>query len=199
MGDATRAYFLSVFAEALDILDANAIPHLVIGSIANVVHLGDPWEPRSDIDLLVTQQDAARCLELFGSHGYATHVRDPDWIYKVAKPNMTIDLIFKSADHIALDREILDRAEVKQFEGLQLRVPSVEDMAVHYVLMDTDERPGFWYDAMRYLRAVEDWKYLTDRGRQLAPTKFLAALLYAQAIGITIPDDPVRWVASAIG
>lgn len=65
--------------------------------------------------------------------------------------------------------------------------------------MDTDERRGHWYDAMRYLRAVEDWRYLTDRGRALAPRKFLAALLYAQEIGITIPEDPLRWVASAIG
>lgn len=199
MGDATRLYFLGVFSETLELLEANEIDYLVIGSIANAVHFGDSWEPSSDIDLLVSQEDAARCIELFAAHGYATHVRDPDWIYKVAKPNVTIDLIFKSADRIEMGPEILARSHVRLFEGLMLRVPSVEDMAVHFVLMDTDERRGHWYDAMRYLRAVEDWDYLIARGRQLAPRKFLAALLYAQEIGITIPDDPIRWVASAIG
>jgi putative nucleotidyltransferase-like protein len=199
VGDATRVYFLGVFSETLEILESNDIAHLVIGSIANVVHFGDAWEPRSDIDLLVSQDDAGRCLEIFPAHGYATHVRDPSWIYKIAKPNVTIDLIFKSADRIEMGPDILERSELRQFEGLTLRVPSVEDMAVHFVLMDTDERQGHWYDAMRYFRVVTDWEYLINRGRQLAPRKFLAALLYAQEIGIKIPDDPIRWVASAIG
>jgi hypothetical protein len=199
MGDATRAYFLNVVSEVLDLLEVHAVVHLVIGSIADAVHLDDGWATRSDFDLLVTHEDAERCLEIFPEHGYATHVRDESWIYKMAKPNVTVDLIFRSANRIELTREMMERSVVKPFETRTVRVPSVEDMAVQYVLMDSENRPGNWYVAMQYLRRVGDWRYLADRGRELAPRKVLAALLYGQEIGIEVPADAVCRLTSAVG
>lgn len=199
MGDATRVYFLNVVSEVLQLLEADEIEHLVIGSIAHAVHFDQPWEPGSDFDLLVTKEGAERCLEIFPAHGYSIHIRDETWIYKVAKPNVTVDLIFRSADRIELSPRMLERSERKPFETVTVRVPSLEDMAAHYVLMDSEQRPGYWYDAMRCLRRVRDWGYLTDRGRELAPRKFLAALLYAQAVGIDVPDDSVYRLTSVVG
>ena len=119
-------------------------------------------------------------------------MRDPSWIFKVAKPNVTIDLIFRSEGRTEMGAEILQRAEMKAFEGLTVRVPSVEDMSVHEILMDTDERPGHWHGAMTYLKHVRDWDYLIERARCLAPRKVLAALLYADDVGVTIPHGALR-------
>jgi hypothetical protein len=191
MGDATRTYFLEVFGEAVQLLERNALPHLVIGSMARSAILGDGWEPGSDIDFLMTKDDAAAVVDLFSAQGYACHVRDETWIYKVAKPNVTVDLIFLSADAIELDEEIQAHGTLATFEGLTLRVPSVEDLFVQNVLLDSLERQGFWYDAMRYLREVEDWSYLISRGQRFAPKKILAALLYAKETGERLPPGVI--------
>jgi hypothetical protein len=192
MGDATEKYFLAVLEETQSILSDHGIEHLVIGSIANSSHLGDPWEAGSDIDFLVTKEDADRCLEIFPSYGYAMHVRDPYWIYKAAKPNVTVDLIFRASLRVELDDEMLGASVTRPFEHLELRVPAVEDMTLLYVLLDTDERQGYWYDAMRYMRVVEDWDYLLTRAERYGPRKMLSALLYAAESHITIPERAIE-------
>src|SRR5688572_3842204 len=197
MGDATRTYFLRIFEETLTILKDASIPHLLIGSIAEAIHFSEEWDPASDIDLLVTEQDAARCLELFPEHGYATHVRDSRWISKIAKPNVTIDLIFRSADHVKLDDEIYGRGLDRAFEDIPVRVPSVEDMSILNLLLDSPERPGYVYTAMRYLERVEDWDYLADRGRRYAPEKVLGGLLLARDAGVEVPDVVAKSLAAA--
>ena len=198
MGDATRKYFLAVFEEALTILRDNEIEHLVIGSIVNAVHLGADWESGSDIDFLVRKQDAQRCLEIFPTYGYSTHVRDPYWIFKAAKPNVTVDLIFKASSRVELDDEMLGASVLKRFEHLELRIPSVEDMALLFVLLDTDERQGYWYDAMQYIRRTDDWDYLVKRAERYGPRKMLAALLYAGESGAEVPERALDALFAAV-
>jgi hypothetical protein len=196
VGHATRGYFLEIFSETLEILRTEAMDHLVTGTIANACHLGDAWDPGGDIDLLVTKGDAERCLEIFPSHGYAVHVHDPSWIFKVAKPNVTVDLIFVSGERVELDEGMLRHSVEKRFESLAVRVPSVEDMTMLSVAIDSELRQGYWYDAMRFLRLVRDWEYLLERAETVAPTKTLGALLYALDAGIDIPSavlDRLGW------
>ena len=198
VGDATQKYFLAVFEETLTILEDNRIEHLVIGSIANSAHFGPAVEVAGDIDVHVRKPDADRCLEIFPAYGYATHVRDPYWIYKAAKPNVTIDLIFKASGRVELDDEMLAASMSCPFEHLELRVPSPEDMALLFVLLDTDERPGFWYEAMRYLRVVDDCDYLVARAERYGPRKMLSALLYAAESHITVPERAIAALSNAM-
>jgi hypothetical protein len=164
----------------------------VIGSIANTAHLGDTWEAGSDIDFLMTKADADRALEIFPTYGYSMHVRDPYWIYKAAKPNVTIDLIFKASLRVELDDEMLAASVVRRFDRFELRVPAAEDMTLLYVLLDTDDRRGYWYDAMRFLRVVDDWDYLLTRAERYGPRKMLSALLYAAESHIPIPERAIE-------
>lgn len=187
MGDATKTYFLDVFGEALAILRKEEMTGFLIGSFAHSCHFRDDWDPASDIDLLLTKEDADQCLEVFPQHGFSTHVRDPNWIYKVAKPNVTIDLIFVAGDRIRIDEDLRNHSLHQFFEGLEVDVPSIEDMALVSVCTDKEDKRGHWYEAMRYLRRIEDWDYLFQRSRSVAPSKMLAALLYAEDIGIQIP------------
>lgn len=197
MGEATRTYFIDVLRETVDLLGELEVPYVLVGSLAKTCHFEDAWDPGSDIDLLVKKDDAERCLREFPKHGFATHVREPTWIYKVAKPNVTIDLIFWSAGAVELTDDMIARACRCPFEGVEVRVPSIEDMALLLVLLDSEERPGYWYDAMRYLRAVEDWDYLGRRARELRPVKVLSALLYARETGLHIPDGAVEALSNA--
>ena len=192
MGDATEKYFFAVLEEALTILDDHHVEHLVIGSIANAAHLGDNFEAASDIDILLSKADADRCLELFPTYGYATHVRDPYWIYKAAKPNVTVDLIFKASLRVEFDDEMRRTAMTRPFGHREIRVPAPEDMVLLYVLLDTNERQGYWYDAMRYLCIVDDWDYLLARAERYGPRKMLSALLYAAESHITIPERAIE-------
>jgi hypothetical protein len=197
VGDATRTYFSKVLGEALDVLREHDIDYLLIGSLAKACQLDDDWDPASDVDLLVTKEGADKALDVFGHFGFATHVREPTWIYKVAKPNVTIDLIFWSAGSIELTDEMLKRSSCERFEGVDVRVPCVEDMALLYVMLDSEERQGYWYDAMRYFRSVTDWEYLVQRGRGLSPAKLLSALLYARETGLRVPGFAVDSLLSA--
>ncbi|MGH8946342.1 MAG: hypothetical protein ACRDVL_09340, partial [Acidimicrobiia bacterium] len=120
-------------------------------------------------------------------HGYAVHVHDPSWIFKVAKPNVTVDLIFVSAERIELDEGMVRHSVERGFEGLAMRVPSVEDMTMLSVAIDSELRQGYWYDAMRYLKLVRDWEYLLGRAEAVAAAKMLGALLYALDSGIDVP------------
>lgn len=197
MGDATRNYFLSVFEETLSILEQHDVPHLVVGSVANSAYLRVGWEPASDVDILVTKEDADRCLEIFPTYGYAKHIRDPSWIYKVGMPNMTIDIIFKASRIVELDDEMFSASTVQSFERFDIRVPSIEDMALLFVLLDTDERQGYWYDAMKYLRRIHDWDYLVKRGERYASRKLLSALLYAAESNIDVPERAIDALLAA--
>lgn len=196
MGDATEKYFLAVLEETLTILADNDVEHLVIGSIANTAHLQNGWKPGSDIDFLVTERDAERCITVFPSYGYSTHVRDPYWIFKAAKPNVTIDLIFRASNRVELDDEMLAASTTRPFERFELRVPAVEDMALMFILLDSDERQGYWYDAMDYLRLVDDWDYLVHRAKRYGPRKMLSALLYAGESHIAVPESAIAALTS---
>ncbi|MGH9167740.1 MAG: hypothetical protein ACRD02_07955 [Acidimicrobiia bacterium] len=198
MGHATREYFREVFGETLEILCREAMDHLVTGTIANFCHLGDAWDPGGDIDLLITKDDAERCLEIFPGHGYAVHVHDPSWIFKVAKPNVTVDLIFVSGERIELDEGMVRHSVERGFEGLAVRLPSVEDMTMLSVAIDSELRQGYWYDALRYLKLVQDWGYLLERAEAVAPTKTLGALLYALDAGIDIPGEVLDQLGRSI-
>jgi hypothetical protein len=191
VGDATRVYFIDVLADAIGILQDGGTPFLVIGSIATSAYFAEPWDSASDIDFLMTESDAARAIDLFASRGYSVHVRDPEWIYKAAKPNVTIDLIFRANGHVEMGAEPFERAITKEFEGLALPVPSPEDMAIHNLLVDSEEKQGHWYTAVRFLRIIDDWRYLVRRGAELTPQRTLALLLYARDAGLRVPDDAI--------
>jgi hypothetical protein len=91
VGGATRAFYLEVLGEGLGIIGDSGANHLVIGGIAEHIHFGRPLNPSEDIDVLVRSDDAERLLERFEKHGYTTYRRDESWIYKAARPDVTID------------------------------------------------------------------------------------------------------------
>jgi hypothetical protein len=192
MGGATREFFLEVLRDALRILEAARADHLVIGSLATGALLRRGLDASDDVDVLIRARDAERLLDTFSGEGYATHRRDERWIYKVARPDVTIDLIFRAGEVIELDEEHLKRATTADLAGVPLPVPAPEDLAVMKAVFDGEDRRGRFYEALSILRACPiDWDYLVERGREQAPRRTLALLAFAADDGIDVPDGIV--------
>lgn len=196
MGGATRQFYVEVLEEALGIIDAAGAEYLVIGSVATRGLLGRPLSEAEDVDVLVGMEDAERLLDVFTQAGYATHRRDEKWIYKVGRPDVTIDLIFLAGERIRLDPEHLSRSTATERDGISLPVPAPEDLAIMKAVFDAEDRQGRWYEALSILRRFPiDWDYLARRGLQHAPRRVLSLLLYASDEGIAVPDEALSALA----
>lgn len=189
MGGATREFYLHVLREALEIIGAARAKHVVIGSVATRALLEMPLSETEDVDVLIRHGDADGLLDLFAREGYATYRRDESWIYKAARPDVTIDLIFRAGESIRLDDEHLSHSRTRVLEGISLRLPGPEDLAVMKAVFDGVDRQGRWYGALSLFRRFPiDWDYLAERGIAHAPRRVLSLLLYAADEGIVVPD-----------
>lgn len=199
MGGATREFYLATLRESLELLRHAGSGYLVIGSVATRAHLGEPLSEAEDIDVLIRREDAARLLADFADLGFATHHRDETWIYKAARPDVTVDLIFRAGETIELDRDHLDRAASIDVDGLALRVPGAEDLSVMKAIFDGPLRRGKWYEVIELLRVASiDWDYLAQRGAAHGPRRILSLLLYALDEGISVPDEALFLLMSNV-
>jgi hypothetical protein len=196
VGGATRDFYLGVLEEGIEILDEAGTDHLVIGGLATRGLLDMPLNLAEDIDVLVRPEDADGLLDRFAAEGYATHRPDERWIYKAAKPDVTVDLIFRAGEVILLDELHLARSTTIKMDGVTLPVPAPEDLIVMKAVFDADDRQGRWYGAISLLRNLAiDWIYLAERGATYAPRRMLSLLLYATDLGIRVPDEAISRLA----
>jgi hypothetical protein len=196
VGGATQDYYLEVLHDTIRILDDAGGDHLVIGGLATRGLLDMPLSLEEDIDVLIRPEDADGLLDRFSAERYATHRHDDGWIYKAAKPDVTVDLIFRAGEVIRLDEQHLARATEIEMEGVTLPVPAAEDLIVMKAVFDADDRQGRWYGAISLLQHREiDWIYLAERGFTYAPRRVLSLLLYAADLGLRIPDEAISRLA----
>ena len=196
MGGATRDFYLEVLEDGIDLLERASADHLVIGGLATRGLLDMPLNVAEDIDVLVRPEDVDGLLDRFSAEGYATHRQDERWIYKAAKPDVTVDLIFRAGEVILLDGLHLARSTTIEMAGVTLPVPAPEDLIVMKAVFDADDRQGRWYGAISLLQHLPiDWIYLAERGATYAPRRVLSLLLYATDLGIRVPDEAISRLA----
>lgn len=196
MGGATRDFYLQVLEDAIDLLEQAGADHLVIGGLATRGLLDMPLNLAEDIDVLVRPEDADALLDRFAAQRYATHRQDERWIYKAAKPDVTVDLIFRAGEVILLDQLHLARSTTIMMDGVTLPVPAPEDLIVMKAVFDADDRQGRWYGAISLLQNLPiDWIYLAERGATYAPRRILSLLLYTMDLGIRVPDEAISRLA----
>ncbi|MGH2753946.1 MAG: nucleotidyltransferase [Actinomycetota bacterium] len=192
MSGATRRFFLKVIRDSLHVIEGAGADHLVIGGLATKALLDQPLIEDEDIDVLIRSEDAERLLTRFEAAGYATYRRDESWIYKAARPDVTVDLIFRAGEVIELDDEHLARSTRASLDGVEFPVPAPEDLVVMKAIFDATTRPGRWYGALDVLRKLPiDWIYLAERGAAHAPNRILSLMLYAADDGIAVPEDAI--------
>lgn len=179
--------FVEVLAEAVHALEGAGVAYLVIGGVAGAVY-GQPLRP-TDIDLFVRPHQAPPALQALRAAGFATHETAPHWLFKAYQRGVVIDVIFCSSGDIYLDDEMFDRAEIREFRGVELRLISPEDLVVLKALAHSEPTSRYWFDSLAVLdRSDIDWEYLLRRARH-GPRRILSLLAYAQSSGITVPPE----------
>ncbi|HVE93217.1 MAG TPA: nucleotidyltransferase [Actinomycetota bacterium] len=182
--------FLAVLSQALDVLRAEGLDHVVIGGLASAA-LGRPrWT--HDVDIFVRSDEADKALEVLSRAGFETHETNPLWLYKAIKDGVVIDVIFKSKGDLYLDDEMLARAVHGEFKGVKLPLAPPEDIVVIKAAVHDEERPRHWHDALGILiRTDLDWDYLLLRARH-ATKRVLSLLIYASSNDVVIPAHVIR-------
>lgn len=185
-----------VLGEVTRALEADDVPHVVIGGIASSV-LGRPRTTR-DIDVFLQPRDADAALGSLGGRSFETERLDPNWIFKAFKRGITVDVIFSTRYGVFLDDEMLARSRVQSFGGARVRVAPPEDLLIIKAIAHDEAAPKHWYDALGLLMGSElDWDYLLRRSRR-GQRRVLSLLLYAQSIDYSVPDRVIRALTARI-
>jgi predicted nucleotidyltransferase len=185
-----------VMSEAVQALEKDAIAYVLIGGQASAL-LGRP-RCSSDVDILVTPDDAPLALEALGRAGFSTEQVNPHWLYKAFRRDVLVDLLFKTRGEIYLDDEMLRRSTIRRFHGTHVRVVPPEDLIVMKAIVHDEETPRHWADALAILPVSDlDWDYFLIRS-QRAPRRMLSFLCYATSIDLAVPRDVMRRLGETV-
>jgi predicted nucleotidyltransferase len=182
--------FLRVLGDALEVLDREEIPHLLVGGLASAA-LGRPrWT--HDVDLLVKPPDARRALDALSAAGFETEETNPHWIFKALCRGVVIDLLFRVTDGIYLDDEMVARGIRTEIRGQSVTVAAPEDQIVIKAIAHDEASARHWHDALSLITTSElDWSYLVRRAQHGA-RRLLSLLIYAQSSDLVVPDSVIR-------
>lgn len=190
-GDVDKEMLVRVLGDAVNALEDDGIPHLVMGGV--VAALAGRPRFTHDIDFLVKGQDARPALAALERAGFVTDETEPQWLYKAVKDGVLVDVIFRSSGDVLLDDEMLDRAEERAFEGVTVRAIPIEDFIVIKALAHEENTGRHWYDALALLANQDvDWDYLVRRSVRRGPHRMLSLLFYAKSSDIVVPDRVIH-------
>ena len=152
----------SVVAEVIEALEADGVPHLLMGG-AGAQTFARPRQT-DDIDVFVQPADARRALEVLDKAGFHTEETYPSWLYKAVRHGVLVDVIFRSSGGVYLDDEMLARVSAREYRGTEALLMSPEDLLVVKAMAATEETPHHWYDALALIaRRDLDWDYVLVR------------------------------------
>ena len=190
--------FARVLGEASAALEGEGFDYVLMGGVGSAAVGGRPrWT--HDIDFFVRGEDAGRVLKALEAVGFTTEETFPDWLFKGFKDEVMVDVIFRSANGILLDDEMLARSTIGEFKGQRVRLIAPEDLIVIKAVVSDEHVPRHWHDALALLSFCEiDWDYLVRRARQFAARRVLSLLIYAQSNDQVVPSGPIRELFEAI-
>jgi hypothetical protein len=150
-------------------LDADKIPYMIIGGIANLV-----WgRPRATFDIDVTIWAAGREEELVQRLCKRFQSRAPDpaafvldtRVLPLMVEGVSVDAIF---GQLPYEKRAIDRARPVAFEGIEMRVCSPEDLVVHKIISERAKDKDDARELIRARKAVLDRAYLDPIVRGLS-------------------------------
>lgn len=196
-GDVDKDVLVRILGEAVQAVEGEGIDYVVLGGV--VAALAGRPRVTHDIDLLVRGEDARPALAALREVGFTTDETEPQWLFKAVKDGVLVDVIFRASGDVMINDEMLERAEVREFEGVRVRAIPVEDFIIIKALSHEEHTGRHWYDALALLANRDiDWDYLLRRARRRAPRRLLSLLLYAQSSDIVVPDRVVHELYRAI-
>ena len=190
-----RAFF-EVLDEAIGAIENAGLPYALMGGIASAALGRHRWT--HDIDFFMRPEDARPALRALEGLGFTTEETDQAWLYKAYKQDILVDIIFSAKGGIRFDEEVRAHIRTADFRGRRLKVVAPEDLVVMKAIAHEEHTPRHWHDALGLLAGEDfDWPYVVRRARH-GRRRVLALLVYAQANGVEIPDEPIRGLFAAV-
>jgi predicted nucleotidyltransferase len=178
-------------AEAVAALEEKRLPYLLMGGAGSVT-FGRP-RLTDDIDLFVRPEDARSVLDVLAAVGFETAETDLAWLHKAFRRGVLVDVIYRSAGEIYLDREMLRRGRRRRYRGTEVLLMCPEDLVVIKAIAASEDAIRHWYDALALIAYCElDWDYVLGRARQHGPRRLLSLLLYAESDDLPVPAEVVE-------
>jgi len=201
--DSANQLFYQILDETVSALDQSGVSYVLMGGIA-VTALGC-HRFTHDIDVFVKREDAETALNALAAKGFRTEKTDLSWLFKGFKNNVMVDVIFKSAGTVQLEKEMLERSRVVEFHSCKIRVLGPEDLFVIKALVLNEHALNFDEKCLRHLsdllcliRTCElDWDYILRRARQ-GPRRMLGLLIYAQSLDLLVPNRVINTLAEQL-
>jgi len=188
--EATPEELKAAVEDVVAVLHEDAIPFLFVGGIA--AGLLGRGRYTGDIDLFVRPEDAPRVLRALERAGFTTSELNPHWIFKGIRGPVLVDVIFTLKGDIRLDDEMLTRAPVRCFLGVDIPLLPPEDLIVVKAIVFDEETPRHWYDALGMIAGGPiDWDYLVRRARR-SPGRLLSLLTFARSNDLLVPRAPIE-------
>jgi hypothetical protein len=176
--------------DAVSVLREDAVPFLFVGGIA--AGLLGRGRYTGDIDLFVRPEDARRALVALERAGFTTSELNPHWIFKGIRGQVLVDVLFTLKGDIRLDDEMLARAPMRSFLGVDVPLLPPEDLLVVKAIVHDEETPRHWYDALGLIAGGSlDWDYLVRRARH-SPRRILSLLIFALSNDLLVPRVPIE-------
>jgi hypothetical protein len=186
----THEAVTAVLGEAIAALDAEEVPHLLMGGLV-VARYARP-RATDDVDVFVRPDHAGRALDALSATGFDVEEADPMWLFKAHKGGVLVDVIFRSSGEVYLDDEMLAHGVRDEVRGFEATMISPEDLLIMKALATAEHGPHHWYDALAIIaRTPLDWSYLVERARQAGPRRVLSLLLYAESNDLAVPAEAV--------
>ena len=190
-GDIDKEMLVGVLRDAVEALAGAEVPHLLIGGVVEAL----AGRPRftHDIDFLVKGEHARPALAALEKAGFVTDETEPQWLFKAVKDGVLVDVIFRASGDVMLDDEMLERASVEEYEGVEVRTIPVEDFIIVKALAHKEHTGRHWYDALALVANSDiDWDYLVRRSVRRGPHRILSLLLYAKSTDVVVPDRVIH-------
>ena len=194
--EATPIELRAAVEDCVGVLREDGVPFLVVGGIAAAL-LGR-GRYTGDIDLFVRPEDARRALAALEHAGFVTQELNPHWIFKGIRGQVLVDVLFTLKGDIRLDDEMLERAPILNFLGIDVPLLPPEDLIVVKAIVFDEETPRHWYDALGMIAGGPiDWDYLVLRARR-SPRRVLSLLAFARSIDLIVPRAPIERLARMV-
>lgn len=175
-------------ADAVRAIEEKHLPYLLMGGAGSVT-FGRP-RLTDDLDLFVRPEDASDVLR---AAGFETTETDLTWLHKAFRRGVLVDVIYRSAGEIYLDREMLRRGTRRRYRGTDALMMCPEDLVVIKAIAASEDAVRHWYDALALIANCElDWDYLVGRARRAGPRRLLSLLLYAESDDLPVPAEVIE-------
>ncbi|HTP25907.1 MAG TPA: hypothetical protein VMK12_09640 [Anaeromyxobacteraceae bacterium] len=123
-----RATEVDARTDALTVLRAESVPHLVAGAYALFEYTGILRDTK-DLDIFLRRRDLERALRALERGGFRAELVDPGWIAKGYRGEWFVDLIFSSGNGVAVvDDGWFEHARNGNVMGVPVLFAPVEEM-----------------------------------------------------------------------